>query len=67
YIIVGIIEKSRPASGYAGWMRSRGNVIRAVSGMVYEELSAAHGFGPDAVAARSGEPPAETEAAGGGS
>lgn len=50
YIIVGIIEKSRSASGYAGWMRSRGNVIRAVSGMVYEDLSAAHGFGPAAVA-----------------
>ncbi|HBE88951.1 MAG TPA: serine hydrolase, partial [Elusimicrobia bacterium] len=54
YIIVGIIEKSRSASGYAGWMRSRGNVIRAVSGMVYEELSAAHGFGPAAVASRDG-------------
>jgi beta-lactamase class A len=59
YIIVGIIEKSRPASGYAGWMRSRGNVIRAISGMVYEELSAAHGFGPSAVA--------EADAAAGGS
>ncbi|HOI42233.1 MAG TPA: serine hydrolase [Elusimicrobiales bacterium] len=59
YIIVGIIEKSRPASGYAGWMRSRGNVIRSVSGMVYEELSAAHGFGPSAVA--------DADAAAGGS
>ncbi|KAF0124740.1 MAG: beta-lactamase class A [Elusimicrobia bacterium] len=67
YIIVGVIEKSRPASGYAGWMRSRGNVIRAVSGMVYEELSAAHGFGPAAVAARGGEAAAEADADAGGS
>ncbi len=67
YIIVGIIEKSRPASGYAGWMRSRGNVIRAVSGMVYEELSAAHGFGPAAVAARGGEDGGAEEEGSGGS
>ncbi|MDQ7773438.1 MAG: serine hydrolase [Elusimicrobiales bacterium] len=67
YIIVGMIEKSRPASGYAGWMRSRGNVIRAVSGMVYEELSAAHGFGPASVAASGGEDGAGPDADAGGS
>lgn len=38
YAIVGIIERSSRASDYGGWMLARGNVIREVSTLVYEEM-----------------------------
>jgi len=38
YAIVGIIERSSRASDYGNWMMARGNVIRQVSTMVYEEM-----------------------------
>ncbi len=38
YAIVGIIEKSSRARDYGTWMRTRGNVIRQVSTLVYEEM-----------------------------
>jgi beta-lactamase class A len=44
YIVVGVIEKGRAASGYFGWMRSRGDVIRRVSEMAYEAVSGQHKF-----------------------
>jgi len=44
YTLVGLIEKQRPARNYAGWLRSRGNVIRYVSFLVYNRVGALHGF-----------------------
>lgn len=44
YTLIGIIEKQRPARDYARWMRSRGNLIRYVSYMVYQRVGALHGF-----------------------
>ncbi len=38
YAIVGIIERSSRASNYGGWMLARGNVIRQVSTIVYQEM-----------------------------
>ena len=38
YAIVGIIEKSSRARNYGTWMRTRGNVIRKVSTLVYEQI-----------------------------
>lgn len=38
YAIVGIIERSSRASNYGGWMLARGNVIREVSTIVYQEM-----------------------------
>jgi beta-lactamase class A len=38
YAVVGIIERSSRPSDYGGWMLSRGNVIRQVSTLVYEEM-----------------------------
>ncbi|MDE2143126.1 MAG: serine hydrolase, partial [Elusimicrobia bacterium] len=43
YTIVGIIEKQSPARHYISWLRSRGNVIRYVSYLVYSRVSALHG------------------------
>lgn len=44
YALVGIIEKKRRARHYFRWLRSRGNVIREISGMVYRGIGALHGF-----------------------
>lgn len=44
YIVAGVIQKSRPASSYGDWMRSRGDVIRHVSEMAYEAVSGSHAF-----------------------
>lgn len=44
YIIVGIIEKARSTRRYSNWMRTRGNIIRRVSEMVYEGITDLHGF-----------------------
>ncbi len=40
YVVVGIIEKKRRHPSLRTFARSRGDVIREVSGLVYEELSA---------------------------
>lgn len=42
YAIVGIIERSSRASDYGNWMLARGNVIRQVSTLVYEEMKKKH-------------------------
>lgn len=42
YIVVGIVEKDSSARHYFDWMRDRGDVIRHVSGMVYDEIAAKH-------------------------
>jgi beta-lactamase class A len=44
YIIVGVIDKARSTRRYSNWMRSRGDIIRRVSEMVYEEITGLHGF-----------------------
>lgn len=38
YTFIGIIEKARPAQNYLAWQQARGDVIRDISGMVYEQL-----------------------------
>jgi len=40
YVIVGIIEKQRSASNYGHWAMARGNVIRQISSMIYQEMKA---------------------------
>ncbi|MFC1680078.1 serine hydrolase [Elusimicrobiota bacterium] len=42
YTLIGVIEKRRPARNYLSWIRSRGNVIRQVSNMVYRAISNKH-------------------------
>lgn len=42
YILVGIIQKDRRARHYGSWIRSRGNVIRRVSSLVYTAISHRH-------------------------
>jgi len=44
YIIVGVIQKERAARSFSSWMRSRGDVIRRVSEMVYKEISGSYRF-----------------------
>ena len=39
YTIIGIIEKQQPARNYTSWIRSRGNVIRNVSNIVYKGVA----------------------------
>ena len=38
YVVVGIIEKQAKARDYGRWMMNRGNVIRTVSAMVYQDM-----------------------------
>ncbi len=42
YTLIGVIEKNGRARNYTSWIRSRGNVIREVSNIVYEEISRQH-------------------------
>jgi beta-lactamase class A len=42
YAIVGIIERSSRADNYGQWMLTRGNVIRQVSTLVYQEMKKKH-------------------------
>lgn len=42
YTLVGVIEKKRGARNYASWIRSRANVIRKVSDLVYRGISRHH-------------------------
>ncbi len=39
YTIIGIIEKQQSASNYTAWIRSRSNVIRNVSNIVYKGIT----------------------------
>lgn len=45
YIIVGLIEKQRHARNYTRWIRSRGQVIRNVSNIIYNGISRYHDLG----------------------
>lgn len=42
YTLVGVIEKKRSASNYTSWIRSRADVIRDVSDIVYRGISEHH-------------------------
>jgi len=44
YIIVGLIQKERATRSYFSWMRSRGDIIRRVSEMAYEEIAGRYRF-----------------------
>jgi beta-lactamase class A len=44
YTMIGIIEKERRARDYTTWIRSRGAVIRTVSGIVYNGIVKRHDF-----------------------
>jgi len=42
YTLIGIIEKGNRAGNYGAWIRSRGNVIREISGIVYKDMVKRH-------------------------
>ncbi len=42
YTLIGLIDKERPARNYSRWINARGDVIREVSNMVYEEIMRRH-------------------------
>ncbi len=42
YTLVGVIEKRKRARSYTAWLRSRGNIIRRVSEIVYRGISQQH-------------------------
>jgi beta-lactamase class A len=42
YTLVGIIEKEQSATNYTNWIRSRGNIIRNVSSIVYQRIAQNH-------------------------
>ncbi|MFT5112612.1 MAG: beta-lactamase class A [Parasphingorhabdus sp.] len=42
YTLVGIIEKDGRARNYTSWIRSRGNIIREISNIVYRSISRQH-------------------------
>jgi beta-lactamase class A len=44
YTLIGIIEKQDRASNYSTWIRSRAEVIRDVSDIVYRGIARRHGF-----------------------
>lgn len=60
YILIGMIQKDGSASRYGDWIRRRGDVIRAVSKLVYRDISRRHRFdersasAPPRVAGRAG-------------
>lgn len=45
YTVVGIIEKRNKARNYSAWIRSRGDIIRGVSNIVYNGVAQYHDFG----------------------
>ena len=47
YIIVGLIEKRHRARNYTRWIRSRSNIIRNVSNIVYKGITRHHDFAND--------------------
>lgn len=42
YVVVGIIERKSSAANYSQWMNSRGQVLRQISTLVYEEMKKEH-------------------------
>jgi len=42
YTVIGIIEKEQNAANYTSWIRSRGNIIRHVSSIVYQSIAQNH-------------------------
>ena len=44
YTLVGVIEKQGRARNYGSWIKSRGNVIRRVSNLVYKGITQHHGL-----------------------
>ncbi|MBI1970708.1 serine hydrolase [Candidatus Woesearchaeota archaeon] len=42
YILVGIIEKASRTRNYGAWIHDRGNLIRRVSGAVYQDIMKRH-------------------------
>ena len=42
YTIVGVIEKQNRARNYSSWIQSRGDVIRDVSNLVYQDIANRH-------------------------
>lgn len=44
YTLIGIIEKQDKANNYTTWIRSRAEVIRDVSDIVYQGIALRHGF-----------------------
>ena len=42
YTVIGIIEKEQNAANYTSWIRSRGDIIRNVSGIVYQSIAQNH-------------------------
>ncbi|HSH42010.1 MAG TPA: serine hydrolase [Arenicellales bacterium] len=46
YTLVGIIEKDHRAANYTSWIRSRGDVIRQISSLVYTGISRQHSLQP---------------------
>jgi beta-lactamase class A len=44
YALIGIIEKRHAARHYFRWLRSRGDIIREMSGMFYRIIASLHGF-----------------------
>jgi beta-lactamase class A len=42
YTVIGIIEKEQNTSNYTSWIRSRGNIIRDISSIVYESIARNH-------------------------
>ena len=42
YVVVGIIERKSSAANYGQWMNSRGQVLRHISTLVYEEMKKEH-------------------------
>jgi len=42
YTLIGIIEKEQNATNYTSWIRSRGNIIRHVSSIVYQSIARNH-------------------------
>jgi len=42
YTVIGIIEKQQNATNYTSWIRSRGNIIRHVSSIVYQSIAQNH-------------------------
>ena len=42
YTLIGIIEKEQNATDYTSWIRSRGDIIRNVSSIVYQSIAQTH-------------------------
>jgi len=58
YTVIGLIEKQNRARHYLRWLRSRGDVIREISGLVYRIIGKIHGFSAPRQVAGASELPA---------